>query len=401
MILHIDMDAFYASVEQLDNPELKGKCVIVGRSNRGVVTAASYEARKFGVHSAMPVFQAKRKCPGGTFLPPRMKRYQEISKKIMSLLRDFSPLVEPVSIDEAYVDITGCERLHGQPRQIAIHIKEKIKQSLNLTCSVGIAPNKFLAKIASDMDKPDGFTIIFPDKVIPFIESLPIYKVPGVGKKMNRRLEALGIKTLGDVRKCPEKIISQQLGKFGQRLINLSAGIDDAPVRPASVHKSVSTEKTLPEDTDDIALLKKYLMMQAEEVGSELRRLEIKVRTITLKLKDADFKQVTRSVTVALPTQSSETIYRAAERLLLDYRLTKKVRLIGVGTSGFLSAVVPVQRNLFEDKRQKSYKWETVDKTLDTITTRFGKGVIKRATLHNPKTKRLKQKAGADKNDAK
>lgn len=401
MILHIDMDAFYASVEQLDNPELKGKCVIVGRSNRGVVAAASYEARKFGVHSAMPVFQAKRKCPGGTFLPPRMKRYQEISKKIMSLLRDFSPLVEPVSIDEAYIDITGCERLHGQPAQIAIHIKKKIKQSLNLTCSVGIAPNKFLAKIASDMDKPDGFTIIFPDKVIPFIESLPIYKVPGVGKKMNRRLEALGIKTLGDVRKCPEKIISQQLGKFGQRLIKLSAGIDDAPVRPACVHKSVSTEKTLPEDTDDIALLKKYLMMQAEEVGSELRRLEIKVRTITLKLKDADFKQVTRSVTVALPTQSSETIYRAAERLLLDYRLTKKVRLIGVGTSGFLSAVVPVQRNLFEDKRQKSYKWETVDKTLDTITTRFGKGVIKRATLHNPKTKRLKQKAGADKNDAK
>jgi DNA polymerase-4 len=252
---------------------------------------------------------------------------------------------------------------------------------------VGIAPNKFLAKIASDMDKPDGFTIISPDKVIPFIESLPIYKVPGVGKKMNRRLEALGIKTLGDVRKCPEKIISQQLGKFGQRLIKLSAGIDDAPVRPASVHKSVSTEKTLPEDTDDIALLKKYLMMQAEEVGSELRRLEIKVRTITLKLKDADFKQVTRSVTVALPTQSSETIYRAAERLLLDYRLTKKVRLIGVGTSDFLSAAVPVQRDLFEDKRQKSYRWEAVDKTLDTITTRFGKGVIKRATLHNPKQK--------------
>jgi DNA polymerase-4 len=387
MILHIDMDAFYASVEQLDNPELKGKCVIVGRSSRGVVTAASYEARKYGVHSAMPVFQAKRKCPGGTFLPPRMKRYKEISKKLMSLLRDFSPLVEPVSIDEAYVDITGCERLHGQPRQIAIHIKKKIKESLNLTCSVGIAPNKFLAKIASDMDKPDGFTIISPDKVIPFIESLPIYKVPGVGKKMNRRLEALGIKTLGDVRKCPEKIISQQLGKFGQRLIKLSAGIDDAPVRPASVHKSVSTEKTLPEDTDDIALLKKYLMMQAEEVGSELRRLEIKVRTITLKLKDADFKQVTRSVTVALPTQSSETIYRAAERLLLDYRLTKKVRLIGVGTSDFLSAAVPVQRDLFEDKRQKSYRWEAVDKTLDTITTRFGKGVIKRATLHNPKQK--------------
>lgn len=204
---------------------------------------------------------------------------------------------------------------------------------------------------------------------------------------MNRRLDALGIKTLGDVRKCPEEIISQQLGKFGQRLIKLSAGIDDAPVRPASAHKSVSTEKTLPEDTDDIALLKKYLMMQAEEVGSELRRLEIKVRTITLKLKDADFKQVTRSVTVALPTQSSETIYRAAERLLLDYRLTKKVRLIGVGTSGFLSAVVPVQRDLFEDKKQKSYRWETVDKTLDTITTRFGKGVIKRATLHNPKHK--------------
>jgi DNA polymerase-4 len=387
MILHVDMDAFFASVEQLDNPELKGKCVIVGRSNRGVVTAASYEARKYGVHSAMPVFQAKRKCPDGIFLPPRMTRYKEISKKIMSLLRGFSPLVEPISIDEAYVDITGCERLHGQPRQIAIHIKKMIKESLDLTCSVGIAPNKFLAKIASDMDKPDGLIIISPNEVIPFIESLPIYKVPGVGKKMKRRLEVLGIKTLGDVQKCPEKILTQQFGKFGRNLIRLAAGIDDDPVRPVSTHKSVSTEKTLPEDTDDILLLKKYLIMQSQEVGRELRRLEIKVRTITLKLKDADFKQVTRSVTVALPTQSSETIYRVAERLLLDYRLTKKVRLIGVGTSGFLSAVAPVQKDLFEHERQKSYRWETVDKTLDTITTRFGKGVIKRATLHNPKPK--------------
>jgi DNA polymerase-4 len=202
MILHIDMDAFYASVEQLDNPRLKNKCVIVGgTSNRGVVSAASYEARRFGIHSAMPIYQAKQKCPHGIFVPPRMSRYKAVSKKVMALLRDFSPLVEPVSIDEAYMDITGCQRLFGEPQETAGEIKRQIKETVQLTCSIGVAPNKFLAKIASDLEKPDGLTLILPDRVAEFIDSLPIKKVPGVGKKMYRQLELLRIRTLGDVQR--------------------------------------------------------------------------------------------------------------------------------------------------------------------------------------------------------
>ena len=182
--LHIDMDAFYASVEKLDDPRLKNKCVIVGgTSSRGVVSAASYEARRYGVHSAMPIFKAKQKCPHGVFVPPRMGRYKEVSKKVMALLKEFSPLVEPVSIDEAYMDITGCRRLFGEPQEIAREIKEKIRDRVQLTCSVGVAPNKFLAKIASDLEKPDGLTVILPDQVSQFVESLAIQKVPGVGKK--------------------------------------------------------------------------------------------------------------------------------------------------------------------------------------------------------------------------
>ena len=387
MILHIDMDAFYASVEQLDNPQLRGKCVIVGgSSNRGVVTAASYEARKFGVHSAMPVYQAKQKCPHGIFIPPRMKRYKDVSKKIMYLLTEFSPLVEPVSIDEAYMDITGCEKIHGSPVEIALAIKKKVKETVGLTCSIGVAPSKFLAKIASDLDKPDGLKIISPHEVMPFIQTLPIQKVPGVGKKMQGKLERIGIKTLGDIQKYPEETILKRLGKFGGRLLELSSGKDETPVVPESLHKSVSSERTLPEDTNDVNLLRMHLLSQAEEVAKELRRLDTKARTITLKLKHSDFKQITRSVTLPRPTQSSKNIYEEAVKLLQAYKLTRKIRLVGVGTSGFLSTAVPVQMDLFADKKEKSASWEKVDRTVDTIAKRFGKGVIHRASLHD-KTK--------------
>ncbi|MBT8356762.1 MAG: DNA polymerase IV, partial [Deltaproteobacteria bacterium] len=242
MILHIDMDAFFASVEQLDNPDLKGKCIIVGgRSNRGVVSAASYEARKYGVRSAMPIFMAKRKCPQGVFVFPRIKRYKEVSKEIMKLFCEFSPLVEPVSIDEAYVDIAGGARLFGSPVQIGMHIKEQIKKKVNLTCSVGIAPNKFLAKIASDMEKPDGLFIILPEEAHQFIQSLPIKKVPGIGKKTGESLENMSIATLGDVKQYPEKILLKRLGKFGKRLVELSNCIDHSSVTPFAQRKSVST----------------------------------------------------------------------------------------------------------------------------------------------------------------
>jgi len=382
MILHIDMDAFYASVEQLDNPGLKGKCVIVGGpSKRSVVSAASYEARKYGVRSAMPVFMAKQKCPEGVFVPPRIQRYKGVSKKIMKLLCDFSPLVEPVSIDEAYMDITGGERLLGSPEQVGIHIKEKIREKVKLTCSVGIAPNKFLAKIASDMEKPDGLFIIMPDEAHEFIKSLAINKVPGIGKKTGSLLENLGITTLGDVKKYREKILLSRLGKSGKRLIELSACIDNSPVTPFSQRKSVSTEHTLTEDTRDQTILKKFLLKHSQDVGRELRRLEVKAKTITLKLKQEDFKQITRSTTIDNPTQSSETIYSTACRLLLKYRLKTKIRLIGVGASGFVPSAMPFQMELFEQKEKKGNNWEKVERAIDAIIEKFGEDAVRRAAL--------------------
>ena len=382
MILHIDMDAFYASVEQLDNPWLRGKCVIVGgTSNRGVVSAASYEARRFGVHSAMPIFQAREKCPQGIFIPPRMNRYREVSQKVMTILNEFGPRVEAVSIDEAFMDLAGCERLHGDPEKMALAIKKKIKDELGLTCSVGVAPVKFLAKVASDMNKPDGLTIIRPEDMPSFIAALPVHAVSGIGKKTLPYLASLGIKTLGDIQKFPEKMLLDRLGKLGARLFELSSGRDSSTVTPYASPKSVSSERTLAEDTDDIELLKNHLLKQAEEVARQLRKANVKAGTVTLKLKHADFKQVTRSKTIAIPTQSSKTLYRHAVRLLEDYRLTGKIRLIGVGTSGFKPAGLPVQLDLFDRDTAGDKSWSKVDRTLETITKKFGKDAIKRASL--------------------
>jgi DNA polymerase-4 len=379
MILHIDMDAFFASVEQMDNPDLKGKCVLVGRdSGRGVVAAASYEARKFGVHSAMPVFQAKKLCPQAVFVTPRKGRYGEISRRIMSLLNGFSPLVEPVSIDEAFVDISGCGRLYGTPLETATLIKQRIFETIGLTCSVGIAPNKFLAKIASDMNKPDGLFAVMPDEVHTFIATLPIGKVPGVGKQTRKVLETLSINTLGDVRKYSESFLVGRLGKFGHRLASLATGVDPSKVTPHSPMKSISSEHTLSKDTADIPELKRYLKTQAEEVGHQLRKSELRARTVILKLKDTDFRQITRSTTLPSATRSSETIFKAASTLLDAYGLSRKIRLIGVGASGLISSATPVQQSLFDGPVKRNETWEKVDKALDAITSKYGPGSIRR-----------------------
>jgi DNA polymerase-4 len=382
MILHIDMDAFYASVEQQDNPWLRGKCVIVGGTgNRGVVCAASYEARKFGVHSAMPGFEARRRCPEGIFIRPRMKRYKEISARVMDRLRDFSPLVEPVSIDEAYMDVSGCKALYGDAEAIGRRIKEVIFQEVCLTCSVGAAPVKFLAKIASDMEKPDGLTVIEKEDVPAFLETLPVARVPGVGKQTFAVLEAMGIATLGDVKRFPEEILYRQLGKYGRRLMALAHGVDRSKVAPVREHKSASSECTLEEDTDDAALLKKRLLSQAEEVAAELRKLDVKARTVVLKLKHADFRQITRSETLPAPTRSSTVLYREAARLLDQYRLRQKVRLVGLGASGFVSSALPVQQDLFAGGGVAGENWERVDRALASIQKKYGEGAVCRAVL--------------------
>ena len=390
MILHIDMDAFYASVEQADNPDLRGKCVIIGGTgNRSVVSAASYEARRYGVSSAMPIFMAREKCPQGLFLPVRMNRYKEISQEIMAVLKQYSPLVEQVSIDEAFMDVSGCEKLYGSPEEMAKKIKNSITQSFGLTCSVGVAPSKFLAKIASDLDKPDGLYVILTDEVQEFISNLPINKVPGVGAKAFERLTQMGIKKLGDINEfCPETIISR-MGKYGRRLIDLAQGIDHSTVSPDGKSKSIGSEETLSVDTSDRELLKTYLLKQAEDVGQHLRLKNVKTRTITIKIKHYDFTQFTRSLTLEKPTRSSETIYKTSANLLEKYPLKKKARLIGVSASGLVPGETPKQMSLFNEEQKIDESWEKVDEVVDEITRKFGKSMIKKANLNIGTTKDL------------
>ncbi len=382
MILHIDMDAFYAAVEQLDNPRLRGQCVIVGgTSNRGVVATASYEARRFGVHSAMPIFQARQRCPHGVFVPPRMERYQEVSRQIMAILREFSPLVEPVSIDEAFLDLAGTARLHGAPAEMARAIKREILAAVHLTGSVGVAPNRFLAKIASDVNKPDGLTVIAADQVEAFIDQLPIGKVPGVGPKTLAKLEGMGVRHLGQIRNFAEQMLLAAFGTYGMRLRELAHGIDLTPVTPFAPGKSVSSECTLDEDTRELAALTRCLLAQAEEVAAGLRKEGVKARTVVLKLKLADFKLLTRRTTFAPPTQSSQAIYQQAVKLLEGHRIIQKIRLIGLGATGFVSTDVPTQQELFGREKKPREGWEKVDRTLETIKSKFGEDMIRRGTL--------------------
>lgn len=383
-ILHVDMDAFFAAVEQVDNPALKGKPVIVGGAKRGVVSTASYEARKYGVRSAMPIFEAKRRCPQGIFLPVRMKRYQEVSQKVMAILEAVSPLVEQVSIDEAFIDLAGTERLHGDCIQVAIRIKERIWAETSrrcaeacLTCSIGIAPNKFLAKIASDMQKPDGLTIVPEEEAQKFLKELPANKLPGVGPKSEEALRRLGIRIVSDILRFPPRLLERKFGKYGLRLVELAQGIDDSPVIPCSPAKSMGSEDTLPEDTTDINILKKQLLSQAEEVGERLRRHGLKGRTVTLKLKHSDFTLVTRSHSLKEATCATKILYDTAVMLLERYNLKTPVRLIGLAVSNFGGEQ---QYSLFPGVGKEIEKLERVDYAIDRIREKLGKQIIIRGS---------------------
>jgi DNA polymerase-4 len=382
MILHIDMDAFFASVEVLDNPALRGRCVVVGgASNRGVVAAASYEARKYGIHSAMPMFQARRRCSDLVIVPPHRQRYKEVSTRVMAILREYTPLVEPVSIDEAFMDVDACRRLCGSPEEIARNLKQRVRASIGLTCSVGIAPNKFLAKIASDLEKPDGLTRIGSDDMSAFVDSLPIQKVPGVGPATRAALAVIGIRVLGDVRRIPEALLVRRLGKYGHRLSALARGEDPSPVIPYTPPKSVSSEETLPENTLDRGFLRCCILRQSEDVARQLRKHGVRARTVTLKIKHDDFKLFTRSHTPVGTVQSSQAVYREAMRLFDQYRLTRKIRLIGVGASGLVSGDPPVQGSLFGVQQAAPDEWEKVDAALESIRQKFGSGIVRKASL--------------------
>jgi DNA polymerase-4 len=375
VILHLDMDAFFTSVEQADDPLLQGKPVVIGQSLRGVASAASYEARKYGIKSAMPIVQAKKLCPHAVFLPGRMSRYREISGKIMNIMRALCPVVEQASVDEAYADISGTRRIFGPPENIARHLKAEILAATNLTCSVGIAPNKFLAKIASDWDKPGGLTSIPPDDVPAFLHDLPLGRIPGVGKQLQEELRRIGVTTIPHVLARPRTYWSELMGKRGAFLHDRACGIDESPVVPGSDPKSCSAENTLDRDTLDRTLLERWLLIQAERIGREVRGLGKKGLTVTLKIKFQDFSSITRSRTLPRPTDITTEIFEAARTLLSAEKLPQPVRLIGTGVSNF--RFVQAELPLMPDAGRKRSR--QLDQAMDRIRDKFGNKSILRA----------------------
>ncbi len=377
-IIHIDMDAFFAAIEQRDNPQLRGKPVIVGGDpdGRGVVSSASYEARHYGVKSAMPCGQARRRCPPAVFLRVDMSKYKQVSAQVMQILGQYTPLVEQVSVDEAFLDVTGSRQLFGTAKQIATEIRRRIKQQLGLNASVGVAPNKFVAKMASEKAKPDGLVVIEAKEVDNFLGDLPVTELGGVGDSTARRLHKLGIDTVGQLRQYPQEMLVEHFGKQGRHLYRLARGQDDSPVQPEGERKSVSHETTFAQDTADPEILRATLLELSEQVGRRLRAHNLRGRTITLKLRFADFTTITRSETRAEPMAADEQIYTTATGLLEEIKLgRRKVRLIGVGVSNF----EPVrQLGLWDisDSQRPS-----VDQSIDELRERFGPDSIKRARL--------------------
>src|SRR5579883_435182 len=382
-ILHVDMDAFYASVEQLDHPEYKSKPVIVGADpkdgkGRGVVAACSYEARKFGVHSALPISRAWKLCPEGIYVRPRMKRYVEVSGQVMEVFRRFTDLVEPLSIDEAFLDITGSTALLGQPLQIAQSIKKEIREKTGLTASVGLAPNKFLAKIASDIRKPDGFVVVEPDKIEAFLWDLPVSRLWGVGPKTEVRLHEAGFRTIGDVARADRESLLRRLGSFGEHLYRLSHGHDDRPVVANWEPKSISSETTFEEDTADRELLLATILELSDHVAERLREDGYRARKVTLKLRYSSFTTHTKQQSLEKMIQTGEDIAAIARGLFSQFPLKQKIRLIGVAAGDLHhDGGDPQQLGLFADS---SAQKEKLSHTLDEIKQKFGENALRRGS---------------------
>ena len=381
MILHIDMDAFYASVEERDNPSLIGQPVIVGGSaeGRGVVAAANYEARKFGVHSAMAAARAKRLCPHATVIKPRIDYYASVSRQIRDIFEQFTPLVEPLSLDEAFLDATGCESIFGPSAEIGRQIKLRIRSELNLVASVGVAPNKFVAKIASDLKKPDGFVVVEPGDVRLFLDPLPVGRLWGVGKVTGQIFERLAIRTIGQLRQMPLETLNDLFGSSGEHYWQLAHGIDHRQVVPDREAKSISNETTFAEDISDREVLRAWLVDLVEQVARRLRRYDIKGRTVELKVRFADFKTISRSLTLAEPTSITQVLLDAGVKLLTT-RLPPRhlpVRLLGFGVQK-LDGSGRSQQQLFDQPDRERH--QELDRVADELTTKFGKLALRRGT---------------------
>jgi DNA polymerase IV len=377
--LHIDMDAFYASVEQKDNPNLRGKPVVVGGSNpdsRGVVAAASYEARKYGIHSAMPLSHAKRKCRDAVFVPVRMQRYAEVSRAVFDIFYNYTPMIEKISIDEAFLEVSGCFALFGSSAEIAEKIKDDIYGQLGITCSAGIATKKYLAKIASDMNKPDGLTVV-PEDIIEFLKPLPVSSLWGVGKVTGEILRVRGLKTIGDIQRVSTDVLENALGKpTAAHLKKLALGIDDRNIETVHIDKSISTENTYSDDIFDKSEILYELYELVNKVGSRLRASGKYATTAQVKVRWSDFKTITRQKTFDIPICDDFTLRQSAKEIFEQIDIISGVRLIGFGVSNLTDNEKPSQLSLF-DLDDNIKKRETLSKTVDQVRKKFGKEAIK------------------------
>jgi len=378
-IIHVDMDAFYASVEQRDDPTLLAKPIVVGGkpNSRGVVCAASYEARKFGIHSAMPMAEAFRRCPHAVFLPVNIPKYHEVSLQIRQIFMTYTPIVEPLSLDEAFLDVTGSTSLFGSANTIGLTIKQRIQRELNLTASVGVAGNKFLAKLASDLQKPDGFVVVQPDRVQEFLDPLSVERIWGVGKKTAEQLNKLNIKTVRDLRRLEQEYLTQLFGIWGSQLYQLAQGIDDRPVESERVAKSIGRETTFAMDIVDRDELETALLKLAVDVGRRLRKEAFRGKTVTLKVRYDDFRTVTRSQTLSQATDLDDVIYNEACNLLKGESLKQPLRLIGL-TLHNLTDKLERQLSLFPEPQKDN---ETLTKVIDVLKEKYGEKSITRARL--------------------
>ncbi|MBP3264462.1 MAG: DNA polymerase IV [Acidaminococcaceae bacterium] len=375
-IMHVDMDAFYASVEILDNPDLKGLPVIVGgRSARGVVSTCSYEARKFGVHSAMPLFEARRLCPHGVYLPVRPHRYAEMSGKIMAIFRETSPLVEQLSIDEAFLDLTGMERLGGA-ETIAHQVQDRIQEELKLSASVGLAPNKFLAKLASDMDKPHGFVKITPGEAEAMLAPMPVTKIFGIGRSAEDKLKQFGIEKIGQLASADVTILRKVFGINAEQVKILARGLDDRPVVNEEEAKSIGKENTFDYDLTDFESCRDEVLDLSGQVGWRLRRENLAGHTVTLKVKFADFHTITRSSTGDRLIAWDEEIFSLAEQMLRKINVKPGVRLLGVSVSNLFRPEDEPVLGFAEDERMQRR-----NRAIDSLKSKFGENIIKRGIV--------------------
>ncbi|MCY4147772.1 MAG: DNA polymerase IV [Gammaproteobacteria bacterium] len=382
MIIHVDMDAFYASVEERENPEIRGKPLIVGGhpDKRGVVSAANYPARQFGIHSAMPSARAVQKCPDLLIIHPRHGLYREVSQQIIDVFSRYTPIIEPLSLDEAFLDCSGSEKLYGDSIRIGEQIKADIAKELELIASVGVAPNKFLAKLASDHGKPDGFTVVTQDQVQDFLDPLPVDRLWGVGKVSGARFKSSGIHTVRELRLAEPGMVKNLMGQDSTRIRNLACGIDDRKVTPDSEVKSISQETTFAQNVSDYSAIESTAIYLTESVCYRLRKADLEGRVIKIKIRFADFHTISRSQTLESPSNLTQAIWKIVRSLIAEELQGQsfKIRLVGVGVSGFDSG--PSQQTSIFDHVKRNTESDdssgSLDGLTDKIRNRFGRDVI-------------------------